>query len=64
MDKLNQPEQVTKALAEKARVALVAQDAETIAQLLQRLDTALEKAMVEDTVIDEVLPKIKRRRAE
>jgi enterochelin esterase-like enzyme len=45
-----------------ARVALVAQDAETIAQLLQRLDTALGKAMAEDTVIDEVLPEIKRRR--
>lgn len=51
------------AQGKKARVALVAQDAEPIAQLLQRLDTALEKAMAEDTVIDEVLPEIKRRRA-
>jgi hypothetical protein len=51
------------AQGKKARVALVAQDAETIAQLLQRLDTALGKAMAEDTVIDEVLPEIKRRRA-
>jgi len=42
----------------------VAQDAETIDQLLQRLDAALGKAMAEDTVIDEVLPEIKRRRAE
>ena len=52
------------AQGKKARVALVAQDAETIDQLLQRLDTALGKAMAEDTVIDEVLPEIKRRRAE
>ena len=29
---------------------------------LQRLDAALGTAMAEDTVIDEVLPKIKRRR--
>ena len=50
------------AQGKKARVALVAQDAETIAQLLQRLDSALGKAMAEDTEIDEVLPEIKRRR--
>jgi hypothetical protein len=36
----------------------------TIAQLLQRLDTALANAMTEVTVIDEVLPEIKRRRLE
>ena len=35
----------------------------TIAQLLERLDAALGKAMAEDAVIDEVLPEIKRRRA-
>ena len=52
------------AQGKKARVALVAQDAETIDQLLQRLDAALGKVMAEDTVIDEVLPEIKRRRAE
>ena len=52
------------AQGKKARVALVAQDAETIDQLLQRLDAALGKAMAEDTVIDEVLPEIKRRRGE
>jgi hypothetical protein len=52
------------AQGKKARVALVSQEGETIAQLLQRLDTALGKAMAEDTVIDEVLPEIKRRRAE
>ena len=47
----------------KARVALVGRDGETIAQLLERLDSALGKVMAEDTVIDEVLPEIKRRRA-
>jgi len=50
------------AQGKKARVALVSKDGETIAQLLQRLDAALGKAMAEDTVIDEVLPEIKRRR--
>ena len=48
----------------KARVALVSKDGETIGQLLERLDAALGKAMAEDTVIDEVLPEIKRRRSE
>ena len=52
------------AQGKKARVALVSQEGETIAQLLQRLDTALGKAMAEDAVIDEVLPEIKRRRSE
>jgi hypothetical protein len=42
----------------------VVQHAGMIAQLLQRLDTVLAKAMAEDTVIDEVLPEIKRRRSE
>jgi hypothetical protein len=49
------------AQGKKARVALVGREGETIAQLLERLDTALGKAMAEDTVIDEVLPEIKRR---
>jgi hypothetical protein len=52
------------AQGKKARVALVSKDAETIAQLLERLDAALGKAMAEDTVIDQVLPEIKRRRSE
>ncbi len=51
------------AQGKKARVALVSKDGETIAQLLERLDAALGKAMAEDTVIDEVLPEIKRRRS-
>jgi hypothetical protein len=52
------------AQGKKARVALVSNDGETIVQLLERLDAALGKAMAEDTVIDEVLPEIKRRRSE
>jgi len=53
---------VLAAQGKKARVALVARDTETVAELLQRLDVALGTAMAEDTVIDEVLPEIKRRR--
>jgi len=52
------------AQGKKARVALVSKDGETIAQLLERLDAALGKAMAEDSVIDEVLPEIKRRQSE
>ena len=51
------------AQGKRARVALVGRDGETIAQLLERLDTALGKAMAEDAVIDEVLPEIKHRRS-
>jgi hypothetical protein len=46
----------------KVRVALVCRDNETIADLLQRLDASLGKALAENTVVDEVLPEIKRRR--
>jgi hypothetical protein len=49
------------AQGKKARVALVSKEGETIAQLLERLDAALGTAMAGDTVIDEVLPEIKRR---
>ena len=49
------------AQGKNVRVALVGRDGETIAQLLERLDSALGKAMAEDAVIDEVLPEIKRR---
>ena len=49
------------AQGKKVRVALVGRDGETVAQLLERLDSALGKAMAEDAVIDEVLPEIKRR---
>jgi hypothetical protein len=44
---------------EKVRVALVRRDGETFAELLLRLETALANK----TVIDEVLPEIKRRRS-
>ncbi|MGH8220376.1 MAG: hypothetical protein ACREUT_17715 [Steroidobacteraceae bacterium] len=47
----------------KARVALAGRDGETIAELLERLDSSLGKAMAENTVVDEVLPEIKRRRS-
>jgi hypothetical protein len=53
---------VLAAQGKKARVALVARDTETVAELLQRLDVALGTAMADDTVVDEVLPEIKRRR--
>jgi predicted RNase H-like HicB family nuclease len=45
-------------------VALVSKDGETIAQLLERLDAALGKVMADNSVIDEVLPEIKRRQSE
>ena len=51
------------AVGKQARVALVCRDEESVTALLKRLDTALGKAIAEDTVIDEVLPEIKRRRA-
>jgi hypothetical protein len=49
------------AQGKKARVALVCGDNESFAQLLQRLDDALAKVMSDGSVIDEVLPEIKRR---
>jgi hypothetical protein len=50
------------AVGKKVRVALVCRDNETVADLLQRLDVSLGKALAENTVVDEVLPEIKRRR--
>jgi hypothetical protein len=49
------------AKGKKMIVALVARDGESVAELLERLDTALGKALAENIVIDEVLPEIKRR---
>lgn len=46
----------------KVRVALVCRNDETVADLLQRLDASLGKALAENSVVDEVLPEIKRRR--
>ena len=51
------------AQGKKARVALVCRNGETVAQLLERLDTALGKVMADDSVIDEVLPEIKRQQS-
>jgi len=47
----------------KVRVALVRRDGETVAELLLRLEAALGKTSADKTVIDEVLPEIKRRRS-
>jgi hypothetical protein len=47
----------------KPRVALVCGDKETISELLQRLDASLGQAMAQNTIVDEVLPEIKRRRS-
>jgi hypothetical protein len=41
----------------------VCRDDETISELLPRLDASLGKAMAQNTVVDEVLPEIKRRRS-
>ncbi|MDQ2945688.1 MAG: hypothetical protein M3Y27_07065 [Acidobacteriota bacterium] len=50
------------AVGKKVRVALVCGEKETATELLRRLDTALGTAIKENTVIDEVLPEIQRRR--
>ena len=50
------------AVGKKVRVALVCGGTESVADLLHRLNDALGKAAAENTVIDEVLPEIKRRR--
>ena len=50
------------AVGKKVRVALICGEQETASELLRRLDTALGKALTENTVIDEVLPEIQRRR--
>jgi hypothetical protein len=47
----------------KPRVALVCRDDESITELLQRLDAALGKTMADNSVVDEVLPEIQRRRS-
>lgn len=51
------------AVGKRVRVALLSPDGETMGQLLERLDAALGKVMADDSVIDEVLPEIKRRRS-
>jgi hypothetical protein len=51
------------AVGKRVRVALLRRDDEKLGQLLERLDAALGKVMADDSVIDEVLPEIKRRRS-
>jgi len=51
------------AVGKRVHVALLSRDGETMGQLLERLDTALGKVMADNSVIDEVLPEIKRRRS-
>ena len=51
------------AVGKKVRVAFIRRDEETVSDLLLRLDAALGKAISSDTVIDEVLPEIQRRRS-
>jgi len=51
------------AVGKKVRVALVRRDQEPISEFLSRLDAALGQAVSTDTVIDEVLPEIQRRRS-
>jgi len=52
-----------RAVGKRVHVALLSRDGETMGQLLERLDTALGKVMADNSVIDEVLPEIKRRRS-
>ena len=54
---------VLAAVGKRVRVALLGREGEKIGQLLERLDTALGKVMADDSVIDAVLPEIKRRRS-
>jgi hypothetical protein len=49
------------AVGKRVHVALLSREGETMGQLLERLDTALGKVMADGSVIDEVLPEIKRR---
>jgi hypothetical protein len=54
---------VLAAVGKKVRVALLRREKETVAELLLRLDAALAQAISTNTVIDEVLPEIQRRRS-
>jgi hypothetical protein len=51
------------AQGKKVRVALVCGEGESVAQLLQRLDAGLAQVMADGSIIDEVLPEIKRRQS-
>jgi len=54
---------VLAAVGKRVHVALLGREGEKIDQLLERLDAALGKVLANDSVIDEVLPEIKRRRS-
>jgi hypothetical protein len=54
---------VLAAEGKKVRVALVCRDDEPVSEFLERLDAALGKAVAENTIINEVLPEIQRRRS-
>ena len=51
------------AVGKKVRVALLRRDQESISDFLLRLDMTLAQATSTNTVIDEVLPEIQRRRS-
>ena len=51
------------AVGKKVRVALLRRDQEPISEFLVRLDAALAQATLTNTVIDEVLQEIQRRRS-
>jgi len=53
---------VLAAVGKRVHVALLGRDGEQIGQLLERLDNALGQVMADDSVIDEVLPEIRRKR--
>jgi len=53
---------VLAAVGKRVHVALLCRDGEQIGELLERLNTALGQVMADDSVIDEVLPEIQRRR--
>jgi hypothetical protein len=53
---------VLAAVGKRVHVALLGRDGEQIGELLERLNTALGQVMADDSVIDEVLPEIQRRR--
>jgi len=53
---------VLAAVGKRVHVALLGRDGEQLGELLERLNTALGQVMADDSVIDEVLPEIQRRR--
>ncbi len=58
------PRAALAAQGKHVRVSLVGRPNETVHELMQRLDTALDEYIHSGTTTDEVLPEIQRRRAE